>query len=123
MTWIDFFLYLALFYAAYYAINVVTDLLRSPQILDQPGTETYTFQNAPEGFEELTTIVEDDEPEIAKKEPVNSLPSKKGDSEETEFVIIDHNPVKSSGGVTSLDEILDLAKSDMIEMKKKVVFS
>jgi hypothetical protein len=123
MTWIDFFLYLALFYVAYYAINVITDLLRNPQILDKPETEPYTFQNDSEGLEELTTIVEDDESEIAKKEPVNSLPSKKGDSEETEFEIKDHNPVKSSGGVTRLDEILDLAKNDMIEMKKKVVFS
>jgi hypothetical protein len=130
MTWTDFFLYLSLFYVVYYAVNVVFDVLRKPHLSEVSAGNAYTFQTDLNEFDESPTVIEDNDPVV---DPVKSkadsaskteiLVNSEEDSEETEFEINDPNPVKSTGGVTTLNSLFVLAKEGTIEMKKKVVFS
>ncbi len=130
MSWTDFFLYLSLFYVVYYAVNVVIDVLRKPQLSEVSGGNAYTFQTDLNEFDESPTVIEDNEPmlEPIKSKTESASPTEvwvnsEEDSEEIEFEINDPNPVKSTGGVTTLNSLFVLAKEGSIEMKKKVVFS
>ncbi|TNF39093.1 MAG: hypothetical protein EP311_11555 [Cytophagales bacterium] len=130
MSWTDFFLYLSLFYVVYYAVNVVIDVLRKPQLSEVSGGNAYTFQTDLNEFDESPTVIEDNEPmlEPIKSKTESASPTEvwvnsEEHSEEIEFEINDPNPVKSTGGVTTLNSLFVLAKEGSIEMKKKVVFS
>lgn len=130
MTWIDFFLYLSLFYVVYYAFNLIVDVLRKPRIAGVQEGETYTFQTDLTEFDESPTVIEDNEPISYKSEAPNEPASpteewviNEEDAEEIEFEVAESNPVKSTGGVTNLNSLFVLAKEGSIEMKKKVVFS
>jgi hypothetical protein len=128
MNWTDFFLYLSLFYVVYYAVNVVFDVLRKPQLSEVSAGNAYTFQTDLNEFDESPTVIEDNdlllEPVKPKTESVSEVwVNSEEDSEEIEFEINDPSPVKSTGGVTTLNSLFVLAKEGSIEMKKKVVFS
>ena len=121
MSWTDFFLYLSLFYVVYYAVNVVIDVLRKPQVSEVSAGNAYTFHESP-------TVIEDNEPMLEPVKPKKESASEvwvhsEEDSEDIEFEINDPSPVKSTGGVTTLNSLFVLAKEGSIEMKKKVVFS
>lgn len=128
MSWTDFFLYLSLFYVVYYAVNVVIDVLRKPQLSEVSAGNAYTFQTDLNEFDENPTVIEDNDPVLEPVKPKTESTSEvwvnsEEDSEEIEFEINDPSPVKSTGGVTTLNSLFVLAKEDSIEMKKKVVFS
>lgn len=128
MSWIDFFLYLSLFYVVYYAVNVVIDVLRKPQLSEVSAGNAYTFQTDLNEFDENPTVIEDIEPILEPVKPKTESASEvwvnsEEDSEDIEFEINDPSPVKSTGGVTTLNSLFVLAKEGSIEMKKKVVFS
>lgn len=128
MSWTDFFLYLSLFYVVYYAVNVVIDVLRKPKLSEVSAGNAYTFQTDLDEFDESPTVIEDNEPMLDPVKPKTELASEvwgnsEEDSEEIEFEINDPSPVKSTGGVTTLNSLFVLAKEGSIEMKKKVVFS
>ena len=128
MTWTDFFLYLSLFYVVYYAINVVIDVLRKPQLSEVSAVNAYTFQTDLNEFDETPTVIEDNDPVLDPVKPKTESASEvwvnsEEDSEDIEFEINDPSPIKSTGGVTTLNSLFVLAKEGSIEMKKKVVFS
>ena len=130
MTWTDFFLYLSLFYLVYYAVNVVLDVLRKPQLSEVSSGNAYTFQTDISEFDESPTVIEDNDPIVDPVKAKTELASQsedrdnsEEDSKDIEFEINDSNPVKSTGGVTTLNSLFVLAKEGTIEMKKKVVFS
>ena len=130
MTWTDFFLYLSLFYVVYYAVNVVFDVLRKPQLSEVSGGDAYTFQTDLKEFDESPIVIEDNDPIVDPGKAKTELASQsedrdnsEEDSKDIEFEINDSNPVKSTGGVTTLNSLFVLAKEGTIEMKKKVVFS
>lgn len=128
MSWTDFFLYLSLFYVVYYAVNVVIDVLRKPKLSEVSVGNAYTFQSDLNEFDENPTVIEDNELILEPVKPKTESASEvwvnsEEDSEEIEFEINDPSPVKSTGGVTTLNSLFVLAKEGSIEMKKKVVFS
>lgn len=130
MNWTDFFLYLALFYLVYYAIIVVIDVLRKPHFAASKEGDAYTFQTDLSEFGESPTVIEDndlidDERESPVLSPVikDEKVSSEEDSEEEGIEIFDINPVRSTGGVTTLNSLFALAKEGTIDMKKKVVFT
>ncbi|HCX77440.1 MAG TPA: hypothetical protein DHU93_20700 [Algoriphagus sp.] len=88
----------------------------------------YTFQTDLNEFDESPTVIEDNEPMLEPVKPKKESASEvwvhsEEDSEDIEFEINDPSPVKSTGGVTTLNSLFVLAKEGSIEMKKKVVFS
>ncbi|SFT71521.1 hypothetical protein SAMN04489724_1778 [Algoriphagus locisalis] len=123
MNWTDFFLYLALFYVVYYAVNVVIDVLRTPHRAKSQERPSYAFQSDLSEFDEKPMVVEEEDlvnkstPKPEKAASTNT----EGQEEKMEFK--ETNPIKSTGGVTNLDSLFALAKENTIEMKKKVVFS
>ncbi|WP_157373278.1 hypothetical protein [Algoriphagus terrigena] len=130
MTWTDFFQYLSLFYVVYYAVNVVFDVLRKPQLSEMSAGNAYTFQTDLNEFDESPMVIEDNDPMVDPVKPKIESASQTEiwgnsdeDSEDVEFKINDPSPVKSTGGVTTLNSLFVLAKEGTIEMKKKVVFS
>lgn len=128
MNWTDFFLYLSLLYVVYYGINVVIDVLHKPQLSKVSSRNAYTFQTDLDEFDENPTVIEDNDPMIEPVKPKTESASEvwvnnEEDSEDIEFEINDPSPVKSTGGVTTLNSLFVLAKEGSIEMKKKVVFS
>lgn len=123
MNWTDFFLYLALFYVVYYAVNVVIDVLRTPHRTKSQERPSYAFQSDLSEFDEKPMVVEEKD-FVNKSTPKSEKPASNnagGKEEKMEFK--ETNPVKSTGGVTNLDSLFALAKENTIEMKKKVVFS
>ncbi len=129
MNWTDFFQYLTLLYLVYYAVNVVIDVLHKPRIAEVSEGNAYTFQTDLSEFGESPQIIEDDDPIIAEPRTwvvspqTIELENSEDDSEKSEFEINDSSPVKSTGGVGTLDSLFALAKEGTIEMKKKVVYS
>lgn len=123
MNWTDFFLYLALFYVVYYAVNVIIDVLRTPHRTKSQERPSYAFQSDLSEFDEKPMVVEEEDL-VNKSTPKPEKPAStntEGQEEKMEFK--ETNPVKSTGGVTNLDSLFALAKENTIEMKKKVVFS
>jgi hypothetical protein len=128
MNWIDFLLYLTLFYVVYYATNVVIDVLRKPRLAGSQNGNSYSFQSDLSDFDDKPTVVEDDYPEPVRLEKQTSISSDKeelnnGEDDSEAFKIQESNPIKSSGGVTNLNSLFVLAKEGSIEMKRKVVFT
>jgi hypothetical protein len=114
----------------YYAVNVVIDVLRKPQLSEASTGNAYTFQTDLNEFDESPTVIEDNDlllepmkPKTGPASPTEVWVNSEEDSEEIEFEINDPSPVKSTGGVTTLNSLFVLAKEGSIEMKKKVVFS
>jgi len=93
MTWIKFAIWLCGIYAAYYAIIIIWDFLRSGQTPDAKDARELTF-------------VEDVEPIKFKSDAVNEY---KGSS------------LMSSGGV-SLKQMFSLAREEAIEFTRAVSF-
>ncbi|MBN3581090.1 hypothetical protein JYB64_01745 [Algoriphagus aestuarii] len=123
MNWTDFFLYLALFYVVYYAVNVVIDVLRTPHRTRSQERPSYAFQSDLSEFDEKPMVVEEED-FVNKSTPKSEKPaSNNTDGKEEKMEFKETNPVKSTGGVTNIDSLFALAKENSIEMKKKVVFS
>lgn len=127
MNWLDFFLYLALFYLVYYSVNILIDIIKRPQSLMVAGGESYSFQSNFEEEDEKPTVVVDDEPIIESPavRPGLNKPSEEwenADEDSEEIKINEENPVKSTGGITSLNALFTLGREDAIEMKKKIIF-
>lgn len=121
MAWIDFIKYLAAVYLLYFGINVIMDLLKSKRDLgEKVEDEILEFS---ELFE--TTIIEDKNPNLNKsKETVshegNNARNKPDDNQEQ--LVNKENINISSGGVTNISKIFELAQNDAIEVKKKIVY-
>ncbi|UZD21185.1 hypothetical protein [Algoriphagus halophytocola] len=123
MNWTDFFLYLALFYVVYYAVNVVIDVLRTPHRTKSQERPSYAFQSDLSEFDEKPMVIEEED-FVNKSTPKSEKPaSNNAEGKEEKMEFKETNPVKSTGGVTNLDCLFALAKENSIEMKKKVVFS
>ena len=123
MNWTDFFLYLALSYVVYYAVNLVIDGLRTPHRAKSQERPSYVFQSDLSEFDEKPMVVEEEDL-VNKSTPKPEKPaSTNTEGQEEKMELKETNPVKSTGGVTNLDSLFALAKENTIEMKKKVVFS
>lgn len=120
MAWIEFTKYLAAAYLLYFGINVIIDLLKLKRDHDVPDdNEVLEFS---EPFE--TAIIEEKDfnisaspvPAVNKKEETNMT------AENQEWLLKGENINVSSGGVTSLSKIVELAQNDTIEFTKKIVY-
>lgn len=127
MNWTDFIIYLSIAYLTYYGINVIIDLLKLKRGSVNSGEDDVLE------FSEIvgTTIIEDDFPthndevpdETSFSEPDSLMEEwirNEGDTEELE--LISENVNVSSGGVTSMQELMRLAQDQSIEVKKHLVF-
>lgn len=120
MAWIEFTKCLAAAYLLYFGINVIIDLLKAKRDHDVPDdNETLEFS---EPFE--SAIIEEKDynisapqvPDVHKKEDTNMT------AENQEWLLKGENINVSSGGVTSLSKIVELAQNDTIEFTKKIVY-
>lgn len=126
MNWTEFIKFLAIAYVAYYGINVILDLLK-PQnrsFIDREG-EVLEFSEFIG-----TTIIEDDEHTKLEGDP-EPLGSRteglvedwiRGEGDTEELDLISENVNVSTGGVTSMQELMRLAQDQSIEVKKQLVF-
>lgn len=127
MNWTDFIIYLSIAYLTYYGINVIIDLLKLKRGSVNSGEDDVLE------FSEIvgTTIIEGDFPTQNDEVPdetsffnADSLMEEwirnEGDTEELE--LISENVNVSSGGVTSMQELMRLAQDQSIEVKKHLVF-
>lgn len=127
MNWTDFVTYLFIAYLIYYGINVIIDLLRPQQksVIDGEGDVLE--------FSEVvgTTIVEEEFP--INNKPIQDLQELhksdgimeewiRNESDTEELNLISENVNVSTGGVTSMQELMKLAQDKSIEVKKQLVF-
>src|SRR5690606_4038914 len=120
MAWIEFTKYLAAAYLLYFGINVIIDLLklkRDHDVLDD--NEVLEFS---EPFE--TAIIKEKDynintpqvPAVNKKEHTSMTAENQELLQNVEKINV------SSGGVTSLSKIIELAQNDTLEFTKKIVY-
>lgn len=127
MNWTDFIIYLSIAYLTYYGINVIIDLLK-PKNGSVISGEDDVLE-----FSEIveTTVIEDDFPiqnedfsdEFSFSDAEGLMEEwirNEGDTEELD--LISENVNVSSGGVTSMQELMRLAQDQSIEVKKHLVF-
>lgn len=120
MAWIEFTKYLAAAYLLYFGINVIIDLLKLKRDHDVPDdNEVLEFS---EPFE--TAIIEEKDYNVSapKVSAVNKKEDTKMTAENPEWLLKGENINISSGGVTSLSKIVELAQNDTIEFTKKIVY-
>lgn len=126
MNWTDFVTYLFIAYLIYYGINVIVDLLR-PQhksVLDGEG-DILEFSEAV-----ATTIVEEGLPinsEVPDRQEIHKSDGMieewiRSEADTEELNLISENVNVSSGGVSSMQELMKLAQDKSIEVKKQLVF-
>lgn len=127
MNWTDFVTYLFIAYLIYYGINVIVDLLR-PQhksVLDGEG-DILEFSEAV-----ATTIVEEGLPinseQIPDRQEIHKSDGMieewiRSEADTEELNLISENVNVSSGGVSSMQELMKLAQDKSIEVKKQLVF-
>lgn len=126
MNWTDFVTYLFIAYLIYYGINVIVDLLR-PQhksVLDGEG-DVLEFSEAV-----ATTIVEEGLPinsEVPDRQEIHKSDGMieewiRSEADTEELNLISENVNVSSGGVSSMQELMKLAQDKSIEVKKQLVF-
>lgn len=127
MNWTDFVTYLFIAYLIYYGIHVIVDLLK-PQhksVIDGEG-DVLEFSEVAG-----TTIVEEDFPIDNKPEADRQELHKsdgimeewiRNEADTEELNLISENVNVSTGGVTSMQELMKLAQDKSIEVKKQLVF-
>lgn len=126
MNWTDFVTYLFIAYLIYYGINVIVDLLR-PQhksVLDGEG-DVLEFSEAV-----ATTIVEEGLPinsEVPDRQEIHKSDGIveewiRSEADTEELNLISENVNVSTGGVSSMQELMKLAQNKSIEVKKQLVF-
>jgi hypothetical protein len=120
MAWIEFTKYLAAAYLLYFGINVIIDLLKLKRDHDVPDDNDILEFSEP--FE--TAIIEEKDYNISAPQipAVNKKEDKNMTAENQEWLLKGENINVSSGGVTSLSRIVELAQNDTIEFTKKIVY-
>lgn len=125
MNWTDFVKFLTMAYLVYYGINVILDLLKQQNKSVAGEDEVLEFSEFIG-----TSIIEDDDPTKVEGDPEPSGSSAEGLVEEwirdegdtEELDLISENVNVSTGGVTSMQELMRLAQDQSIEVKKQLVF-
>jgi len=127
MNWTDFIKYLGIVYLIYYGVNVIIDLLKPQKGLVIEGEEDLL-----EFSESIGTTIIEDEPESKNdytpdESTGNEIDGRleewvrdEGDTEELN--LISENVNVSTGGVTTMQELIRLAQDQSIEVKKHLVF-
>lgn len=120
MAWIDFIKYLAAAYLLYYGINVIIDLLKSKGDLDLHDEDEILEFSEP--FE--TAIIEDEKYGIgnSNNQATNTGDDANSEKDNQEWLLKAENINVSSGGVTNIAKIFQLAQNDAIEITKKIVY-
>lgn len=126
MSWSKFTIVLVAVYAAYYLLMVLMDLMKSKSVtaITSAGDEL-TFSEdvqttAVEHFEELAPIPV----EVADEFEEGSINAvwEREDEDTEELNIISHNINTSTGGTTSMSEVIRLAQNNTIDYKRQIVF-
>lgn len=127
MNWTDFITYLIIAYLIYYGITVIIDLLK-PQNRSVINGEDDVLE-----FSEVvgTRIIEEDFPTKNEAVPDGQRISNavglteewlRDEADTEELDLISENVNVSTGGVTSMQELMKLAQDQSIEVKKHLVF-
>lgn len=126
MSWSKFTVVLAVLYAGYYLLIILTDMLKGKKVSTAvSGGDELTFS------EDIQSTEVEHEPFLFTG-PVN-LQSEADDDlqnavweraeEDTEELnIISHNVNTSTGGVTEMAEVIKLAQNNTIDYKRSLVF-
>lgn len=120
MAWIEFTKYLATAYLLYFGINVIIDLLKSRRDPNAQGEEEILEFSEP--FE--TAIIEEESYTISNPQvpAANQKEDTSMAAENREWLLKGENINVSSGGVTHITKIFELAQNDAIEVTKKIVY-
>src|SRR5690606_31336994 len=113
MAWIDFIKYLLAAYLLYFGINVIIDLLKLKRDPDVQGEDEILEFSEP--FD--TAIIEEESYNLST--PKVQAADKNEDTsmiaENQEWLLKGENINVSSGGVTKLTKLFELAQNDAIE--------
>lgn len=129
MSWSKFTIIVVVAYVLYYIINIIIDSMKSQGTTAvASGSDELTFHE-----DVLATEVEDHEPisiseettyqNVAVEEEETSNTVWERQEEDTEELnLLSHNINQSTGGITQMSDLIKLAKSDTIDVKRSFVF-
>jgi len=128
MSWSKFTLIVLVAYVFYYLINIIIDSIKSQSTSPSASSsDELTFHE-----DVLATEVEDHIPipitqEIAsqddvEEEPIANTVWEREDEDTEELNLLSHNINQSTGGITQMSDLIKLAKSETIDVKRSFVF-
>ncbi|MET3114589.1 hypothetical protein AAKU52_002324 [Pedobacter sp. CG_S7] len=128
MSWSKFTLIVLVAYVLYYLINIIIDSIKSQSTSPSASnSDELTFHE-----DVLATEVEDHIPipitqEIAsdddvQEEPIANTVWEREDEDTEELNLLSHNINQSTGGITQMSDLIKLAKSETIDVKRSFVF-
>jgi hypothetical protein len=126
MSWSKFTIVLIVVYAAYYVLMILVDLMKSKTVTATTSAgDELTFSEDVQTtevahFEELVSTPVQVQDEYEEDSPVAVWEREEEDTEELN--IISHNINTSTGGTTSMSEVIKLAQNNTIDYKRQIVF-
>lgn len=118
MEWTKFIQYIAIAYLSYYGLIIILDLLKPSKNKAIKGEDDFLSfseeEEALEVWEDLEQVPQS--PTSIEEKWDNS----EQDTEEIDIINVNENV--STGGVSSLEEIISLADSGTIEIRKSLIF-
>ncbi|QJD98562.1 hypothetical protein HH214_21640 (plasmid) [Mucilaginibacter robiniae] len=126
MSWSKFTIVLIAVYAAYYLLMVLMDLMKSKTVTATTSAgDELTFSEdvqttEVEHFEELVPVPIEIPDEF--EEGTTNAVWEREDEDTEELNIISHNINTSTGGTTSMSEVIKLAQNNTIDYKRQIVF-
>jgi len=128
MSWSKFTIIVVVAYVAYYIINIIIDSMKSQGTTAvASGTDELTFQedvSATEVEDHVPiSILEETNYQNADVEEETSNTVWERQEEDTEELnLLSHNINQSTGGIIQMADLIKLAKSDTIDVKRTFVF-
>ncbi|PWS25899.1 hypothetical protein DHW03_18880 [Pedobacter yonginense] len=128
MSWSKFTIIIVVGYVLYYIINIIIDSMKSQgTIAVASGSDELTFHE-----DVLATEVEDHVPisiaeettyqNVAVEEETSNTVWEMQEEDTEELNLLSHNINQSTGGITQMSDLIKLAKSDTIDVKRSFVF-
>lgn len=130
MSWSKFTIIIVVGYVLYYIINIIIDSMKSQGTTAvASGSDELTFHE-----DVLATEVEDHVPisiaeettyqnvAVEDEEETSNTVWERQEEDTEELNLLSHNINQSTGGITQMSDLIKLAKSDTIDVKRSFVF-
>ena len=130
MSWSKFTIIIVVGYVLYYIINIIIDSMKSQGTTAVAnGSDELTFHE-----DVLATEVEDHVPisiaeettyqnvAVEDEEETSNTVWERQEEDTEELNLLSHNINQSTGGITQMSDLIKLAKSDTIDVKRSFVF-
>ena len=128
MSWSRFTLIVLVAYVLYYLINIIIDSIKSqstpPSVSNSDELTFHEYVLATEVEDHIPIPITQEIPsdDDVEEESITNSVWEREDEDTEELNLLSHNINQSTGGITQMSDLIKLAKSETIDVKRSFVF-